>query len=106
MKNHLSRRSFVQRSALAAGALASAPFNILHAANAGEKVRCVQIGCGGRGMSHLAGAAKEHLVGLVEVDDNRPGAVKKWMQGQGADADKLQVFNDYRQMVDKIAREH
>ncbi len=105
MKNKLTRRLFVKRSALAAGMFASAPFNILNAANAGEKVRFVQIGCGGRGMAHLEGAAKEHLVGLVEVDDNRPAAVKKWMQGKGADADKIQVFTDYRRMFDTIGKE-
>src|SRR6185369_1320888 len=92
MKNKLTRRSFVKHSALAAGVFATAPFNILSAANAGEKVRFVQIGCGGRGMAHLAGAEKEHLVGLVEVDDNRPAAVKKWMQGKGGNTDKIQVF--------------
>ena len=104
MKNKLTRRLFVKRSALAAGVFASAPFNILNAANAGEKVRFVQIGCGGRGMAHLEGAAKEHLVGLVEVDDNRPAAVKKWMQGKGGDADKVQIFTDYRRMFDTIGK--
>src|SRR5437667_5144035 len=105
MKNRLTRRLFVKRSALAAGLFATAPFNILNAANTGEKVRFVQIGCGGRGMAHLEGAAKEHLVGLVEVDDNRPAAVKKWMQGKGADAGKIQVFTDYRRMFDAIGKE-
>src|ERR1044071_5973603 len=105
MKNQLTRRSFVKRSALAAGVVATAPFNILNAANAGEKVRFVQIGCGGRGMTHLAGAANEHLVALVEVDENRHAAVKKYMAGKGADAEKIQVFTDYRQMFDKIAKE-
>src|ERR1044071_3933631 len=105
MKNQLTRRSFVKRSALAAGVVATAPFNILNAANAGEKVRFVQIGCGGRGMAHLDGALKEHLVGLVEVDDNRAAAVKKWVQGKGVDADKIQVFTDYRRMFDTIGKE-
>src|SRR6266498_963854 len=105
MNNKLTRRLFVKRSALAAGVFASAPFNILNAANAGEKVRFVQIGCGGRGMTHLDGALKEHLVGLVEVDDNRPAAVKKWMQGKGGDADKIQVFTDYRRMFDAIGKQ-
>src|SRR2546425_3833284 len=105
MKNRLTRRLFVKRSALAAGVFAIAPFNILNAATAGQKVRFVQIGCGGRGMAHLEGAAKEHLVGLVEVDDNRPAAVKKWMQNKGGDADKIQVFTDYRRMFDAIGKE-
>ena len=85
MKNTLSRRSFVKQSALAAGVLSTPTFNILNAANAGNKVRFVQIGCGGRGMSHLAGAEKEHLVGLVEVSDARPAVVKKWWEGKGGD---------------------
>lgn len=105
MKNNLTRRSFLKGSAIAAGVFATAPFNILSAENAGEKVRFAQIGCGGRGMAHLAGAANEHLVALVEVDENRHAAVKKYMAGKGADADKIQVFTDYRQMFDKIAKQ-
>src|ERR1051326_6378983 len=105
MKNRLTRRLFVKQSALAAGVFGTAPFNILSAANAGEKVRFVQIGCGGRGMTHLDSALKEHLVGLVEVDENRHAAVKKWVQGKGGDPDKIQLFTDYRRMFDKIAKE-
>ena len=56
-------------------------------------------------MAHLEGAEKERFVGLVEVDDNRPAAVKKWMQRKGGDADKIQVFTDYRRMFDAIGKE-
>src|ERR1041384_5768828 len=105
MKNRLTRRLFVKRSALAAGVFAAAPFNILNAANAGDKVRFVQIGCGGRGMAHLQATEKEHLVGLVEVDDNRPAAVKKWMQGKDLGTDKIKIFTDYRRMFVAIAKE-
>lgn len=105
MKTYQSRRSFLKRSAFAAGVFAAAPFNILNAANAGDKVRFVQIGCGGRGMSHLAGAEKEHLVALVEVDDKRPPVVKKWWEGKGGDGEKVKVFTDYRRMFDKISKE-
>src|SRR5438132_818927 len=106
MKNNLSRRSFVKRSALAAGVFATAPFNILHAQNAGEKVRCVQIGCGGRGTSaHLAATINENVVALVDVDEGRQMSAKKWMQGKGYDPEKVQVFTDYRKMFDKIAKD-
>jgi predicted dehydrogenase len=106
MKNNLTRRVFVKRSALAAGVFATAPFNILTAANAGDKVRCVQIGCGGRGTSaHLAATVKEKVVAIVDVDENRHVAVKKWLQSKDADSDKLQVFTDYRRMFDKIAKD-
>lgn len=105
MKTQLSRRSFVRRSALAAGVLSAAPFNILRAANAGDKVRFVQIGGGGRGMAHLAAAAGEHFVALVDVDDKRHAVVKKWVEGRQMDPEKLQVFTDYRRMFDTIAKD-
>ena len=105
MKNHLSRRSFVQRSALATGVFAAAPFNILHAANAGDKVRFVQIGCGGRGAgAHLPACKDEQLVGIVDVDENKHAVVKKWLQGKGGNAEQLEVFTDYRKMFDKIGK--
>src|ERR1043165_6540814 len=106
MKNYLTRRSFMKRSALAAGVFATAPFNILHAANAGEKVRCVQIGCGGRGTTaHLPAIVNENITAIVDVDENRHLSVKKWMQGKGLEAEKLQVFTDYRRMFEKIGKE-
>jgi predicted dehydrogenase len=106
MKTNLTRRSFVKQSALAAGIFAAAPFNILHAQNKGEKVRCVQIGCGGRGTSaHLAATFKEHVVALVEVDERKFPTTKKWLQGKGVDADKVQTFIDYREMFDKIGKQ-
>lgn len=106
MKSHLTRRSFVKRSALAAGVFATAPFNILNAANAGDKVRFVQIGCGGRGASsHLPAAQNEHLVAIVDVEENRHAVVQKWLEGKGGDASKLQVFTDYRKMFDKVEKE-
>src|SRR5689334_10776387 len=101
MKNNLSRRSFIKGSALAAGVLGTAPFNILSAANASEKVRIAQIGCGGRGTSaHLGATVAEEIVGIVDVDENRHASVKKWLQGKGTDAEKVQAFTDYRQMFD------
>ena len=64
MNTKLNRRSFLKHSALTTGVLSAAPFNILHAANAGDKIRCVQIGCGGRGMSHLNATLDENLVAI------------------------------------------
>lgn len=105
MNTILSRRSFVKTSGLAAGALATAPFNILHAANAGDKIRVAQIGCGGRGTSaHLPAIKDEQLVAIVDVDENRHGVVKKWLQARGGDPEKLGVFTDYRKMFDKVGK--
>src|ERR1051325_6372535 len=87
MKNKVSRRSFMKGSAFAAGVFAAAPFNILHAANSGDKVRFVQIGCGGRGFSHLGATVNEKFVAAVDVDEKRHAEVKKWAQGKGVEAD-------------------
>src|SRR5580765_5045582 len=106
MKSNLTRRTFVKQSALAAGVFATAPFNILNAANAGDKVRFVQIGCGGRGGgSNLPAAKDEQLVAIVDVDENRHAFVKKWLQGKGGDPAQLQVFTDYRKMFDKVGKD-
>ena len=105
MKTQISRRSFVKGSALAAGVLAAAPFNILHAQNKGDKIRFVQIGCGGRGMEHINRAIKEQFTALVEVNEQRIPAIQKWATDKGVDASKLQHFTDYRKMFDKIGKE-
>src|ERR1051325_1837302 len=105
MKSNLTRRSFVKQSALAAGVLSAAPFNILHAASAGDKVRFVQIGCGGRGAgSHLPACKDEHLAGIVDVDETKHGVVKKSLASRGDDVTKLEAFTDYRRMFDKLAK--
>jgi len=105
MKTKLNRRSFLKHTALATGVLSAAPFNILHAANAGDKIRCVQIGCGGRGMSHLNATLEENLVAIVDVDDKRAGVVKKLLTDKQRDAEKVQVFTDYRKMFDQIGKQ-
>src|SRR6185436_5773920 len=105
MNTGLNRRSFLKRSTLAAGILSAAPFNILHAANAGEKLRCVQIGCGGRAMEHLKATFDENLVAMVDVDEKRLDAVRKMLAGKGRDAGRVQAFTDYRKMFDKLGQD-
>src|SRR5687768_13675183 len=105
MKNQVSRRSFVKGTALAAGAFASAPFNILHAQNSGDKVRFAQIGCGGRGFAHLNATLNEKAVGFVDVDQKRHVEVQKWAAAKNIDAAALQGFTDYRRMFDKLAKD-
>ena len=109
MKQHFSRRSFVKQTSLAAGVFAVAPFHIgcstTRTRKAGDKIRFVQIGCGGRGASsHLPAAQAEELVAIVDPDVTKHANVKKWLQGKGGDADKLQVFTDYRRMFDKVGK--
>jgi predicted dehydrogenase len=105
----LNRRSFLKRAALTAGALRILPVpNLLAATDAGHKLNCVQIGCGGRAMAHLdwvVGQSKENVIAIVDPDEKRQAHVKKWLQNHGQNVDKLQVFTDYRVMYDKLGKQ-
>jgi hypothetical protein len=101
----LSRRSFLKQSALVAGILSAAPFNILNAAHAGEKVRMAQIGCGKRGMLYVKEVAgNEELVAIVDADETRLDAAQTMITSHGRDTSKLHVFTDYRKMFDKLGK--
>jgi len=103
VKKTNSRRTFIKQSTAVASVFVAAPFNILHAANAGEKVRVVQIGCGGRGTgAHLAATLDENIVAIVDVDDNRLASAKNWLKNKEHDPDKIRTFTDYRVMFDKL----
>ena len=108
----LNRRSFLKRTALAASAFSSTSLfptpNILAASGPGDRLKCVQIGCGGRGMTHLdwvVSTSKENLVAIVDPDEKAHAKIKKWLQEKQQDPDKLQVFTDYRVMYDKIGKQ-
>ncbi len=113
MKYNLNRRSFLKRTALASGALSTAAFFPSRSAfarrAAGEKLNCVQIGCGGRGLgSHidwLVNQSKDNLVAIVEPDEKRQAEVKRFLKAHEQAPDKLQVFTDYRKMFDKIGKQ-
>jgi predicted dehydrogenase len=108
----MNRRLFLKRTALAAGALSAGQFfptpNLLAAPAPGNKLNCVQIGCGGRAMTHLdwlVNQSQDNVVAIVDPDERRHAVVKRWMQRHGRDADKIQVFTDYRVMFDKIGNQ-
>jgi len=111
MKPTLTRRNFLRRSTLGAGALAAARFfpavNLI-ADPPARRLNCVQIGCGGRGMDHLeymSVTAKENLVGIVDPDEKRHAAVKAWLEKKQVAAADLKTFTDYRRMFDQIGGE-
>lgn len=112
MKTNLNRRQFLKNSSVALGAvsalrLTSAPA-LLAADSAGDPLRCVQIGCGGRGMNHLDAVIngnKQRVVAIVDVFEPRFGVVKKWLQSKNQDAEKVRTFTDYRRVFDSMAKE-
>ena len=111
MNSKMHRRSFLKRTALAAGALSAASElgfpNLLSAREPSDVLRCVQIGCGGRGGTHLEqaiGIQKQHLVALVDPDDKQIAEKRKWLKKKfDLETDQTQFFSDYRVVFDKIA---
>ena len=107
----LNRRSFLKQAALATGSFSILP-NLLSADSAGKKLNCVQIGCGGRGLSAhidwLISNSKDNLVAIVDPDEKRTAEVQRWVAKQKdvqVAPEKIQVFTDYRRMFDKIGKQ-
>jgi len=110
MQFKLNRRSFIKRSALAAGA---APFltfpNVVRASarKAVDKLNCVQVGCGGRAMTHVEQAIYrygQNLVAIVDPDEKSHRRVSDYLTGKKIDSSKVQAFTDYRVMFDKMGK--
>jgi predicted dehydrogenase len=99
----------LKRGAAAVGALSAAqlfPFpNVARARAAGDKLNCVVIGCGGRGMTHIPVAAKENLVAIVDVNEEKHAAVAKALRKGAPEGAMPQTFTDYRRMFDKIGKQ-
>lgn len=109
MNSPINRRSFLQRAVLATGALSAVQFfpgpNLLRAAGSGDKLNCVVIGCGGRGMSHLAATVDENLVAIVDADEKRLVNAQHWLKEKGKDPGKVATFTDYRPMFDQLQKQ-
>jgi predicted dehydrogenase len=114
MKTNLHRRAFIKRTALAAGVFSAArvidfPFvSSLGARGAGDKLNCVQVGCGGRADTHLEqviGVHRQNLVAFVDPDEKRHGHVPTYLKGKGVDIGNVQAFTDYRVMFDKMGKQ-
>jgi predicted dehydrogenase len=105
MTTRLHRRSFLKSAA----ALSAAPLVLSsrsgYSAEAKSKLNCVVIGCGGRGATHIATAAGQNLVALVDADESRLDKARALAKDKKADADRILVFTDYRTMFDKIGKQ-
>ncbi len=112
MKHSLNRRDFIKRAALAAGAASATNFlagcaSIAPRHRVGDKLNCVQVGCGGRAMNHLdAVIAKngQNLYAIVDPDEARHASVRNWIKKKNLDAIQPQFFTDYREMFDKVGK--
>jgi predicted dehydrogenase len=112
MKATLNRRSFLKRTAVAAGAVSASQLltapNILAASNPGKKLNCVVIGCGGRGMNHLdwvVTRSEDNVLAVVDPDEKQHDKVKRWLKDKVKAPDQVQFFTDYRPMFDKVSKQ-
>jgi predicted dehydrogenase len=112
MKSNLTRRSFIKRTVLAAGTASAAQYlafpSILSARQPSDTLNCVQIGCGGRGQTHLDEAItkqRQNLVAMVDPMDHQIASSKKTLQGKGVNMGDVRAFSDYREMFDKIGKQ-
>lgn len=111
MNSNLSRRAFLSRTALAAGALTTGcafpSRKPIAPAGVAQKLNCVQIGCGARAMTHLdwlINQSQDNLVAIVDPDETRHAFVKQWLRDQGQNPSRLKVFTDYRVMFDTFSK--
>lgn len=99
-KNLISRRQFLQTSAVVAS-FSIVPRNVLGGPAAvppSEKVRIAHIGVGGRGGAQVGGCSGETIVALCDVDKTRgAGGFNKYPNAKH--------FTDYRKMLDKVDKD-
>ena len=92
----VSRRRFLQTSALAAGAVTFGVPTLLRAANLNSKLNIAAIGAMGKGESDTDHCNSENIVALCDVDADRcAGQLKKY---PGA-----KFYQDYRKLFDDMA---
>jgi predicted dehydrogenase len=92
-QRRITRREFVRRTLVAAGAVAGAPA-FLRGRHLNDKLNIAMIGAGGRGGANLAGVASENIVVLCDVD---AAALEK----TGAQHPQAKKLADFRKVFDK-----
>lgn len=92
----LSRRRFLQTSALAAGAVTFGVPTLLRAANLNSKLNIAAIGATGKGQSDTDCCNSENIVALCDVDSDI-------CAGQREKYSKAKFYQDFRKMFDEMA---
>lgn len=92
----VSRRRFLQTSALAAGAATFGVPALLRGANLNSKLNIAAVGCMGKGQSDTDHCSSENIVALCDVDADR-------CSGQRAKYSSAKFYQDYRKLFDDMA---
>ena len=100
MSRHLTRRDFVNTSALFAGAAAAATIVPRHVLGGprqippSEKMNIAGVGVGGMGAANLRNLESENIVALCDVDASyAAGTIQRYPSAK--------LYTDYREMLDK-----
>ena len=92
----LSRRRFLQKSALAAGAVTFGVPTLLRAANLNSKLNIASVGAMGKGQSDTDHCSSENIVALCDVDSERCAK-------QRDKYPNAKFYQDYRKLFDDMA---
>ncbi len=96
MKTSITRRNFLNKSAVAASGILVAPHLVSCSAN--SKVNIAVIGSGGRGIQNWTPMENENIVAFCDVDDRMLGKANELYPD-------VPRFKDFRRMFDKIHRD-
>jgi predicted dehydrogenase len=106
MNRDFTRRTFLKRSAVAAGAVAgTSAFGVpalLAEPSPNSKLGVAVVGCGGAGGGNPGAAAGQRAVALVDVDDNTLGKAVERIKDR---APGLRTYCDYRKMLDECHKD-
>ena len=114
MAHTLSRRSFLKRTAVVAGAAALGGPYVMADATPNSRLNCVVIGCGRRGEAHIGAAAQEKIVAFVDVDESNCRRALKWVSDKGniqkyklpeQDTSKIRTGADFRKLLDEMHKD-
>jgi len=90
----LTRRRFLQATALAGAATLGAPA-VVSCRSPSEKLNVVIIGCGGRGAGNMQEVSRENIVALCDVSEPN-------LLAAAAKAPKAKKFRDFRKLYDEL----
>ena len=98
--SYLSRRQFVRRTSLAAGAVAFTFPYIGRVLGANDRINIACIGVGGKGDSDSSNAAKcgGNIVAICDVDQHT-------LEKKGQQFAQAKRFQDYRKLLDQMGKE-
>jgi predicted dehydrogenase len=106
MKLTATRREFLKKTAMAAGAAVAMPYLMGRSARAQEgKLAVAVIGAGGMGGYAVGQALNERFVALCDIDEGTIAATLKKIAEQQPDLPAPKVYTDYRVLLEECGKD-